>query len=88
VAVPAWVSEVGIAAQVTIAVVAIWGERIRARLLGPDLHIQLANRTGTLETIAEQLPGQDRGAPLADRQQQRTGETAQLDARDRGGTQP
>ena len=54
-AMPAWVSEVGVAAQiagvaatVTIAALAVWGERIRALFLKPKLRLQLRNEFGEL----------------------------------------
>jgi hypothetical protein len=48
-AVPAWVSELGITAQVFIAIVAIYGEKIRGRLSRPRLHIMLLNVEGDRE---------------------------------------
>lgn len=48
-AVPAWVSELGIAAQVFIAVAAIYGEKIRERLSRPRLHVVLPNYEGDRE---------------------------------------
>jgi hypothetical protein len=48
-AVPAWVSEVGIAAQVFIAVVAVYGEKIRSRVAKPRLRIALAEGAGVPE---------------------------------------
>ena len=50
-AMPAWVAEAGIAAQVVIAIAAIFGERIRA-LLGPQLQLQLVNVQGQHHTLA------------------------------------
>jgi hypothetical protein len=55
-AMPAWVAEAGVAAQVIIAIAAIFGERIRA-LLGPQLRLQLANAQGQSQTLAVTLPG-------------------------------
>jgi len=54
-ALPAWVAELGIAAQVVIAVAAIYGEKIRARLSRPRLQIKLLEGVGDLEP--RQLPG-------------------------------
>lgn len=48
-AVPAWVSELGITAQVFIAFAAIYGEKIRGRLSRPQLHIVLPNAEGDRE---------------------------------------
>jgi hypothetical protein len=48
-AVPAWVLEVGTAAQIVIAVAAIWGERIRARLSRPRLQLTLRDEVGASE---------------------------------------
>lgn len=48
-AIPAWVSELGVAAQVVIAVAAIWGEKIRARLTKPRLHLALVGGPGASE---------------------------------------
>ena len=49
-AMPAWVSEIGVAAQVGIAIAAIWGERIRARLSRPSLRLALVDNVGARET--------------------------------------
>jgi hypothetical protein len=54
---PAWVSEVGVAASVAVAVLAIWGDRIRSALLRPRLQLELLSTTGELTTQVEQLPG-------------------------------
>ena len=51
-AMPAWVSEVGVAASVSIAVAAIWGEKLRG-LFRPRLRLRLHNLLGHLETLAE-----------------------------------
>ena len=51
-ATPAWVSELGVAAQVVIAIAAIWGERIRARLIRPRLQLALVGGPGDLEPRA------------------------------------
>lgn len=56
-AAPAWVSELGIAAQVVIATAAIYGERIRARLSRPRLRILLPEGPGDWEP--KQLPGSE-----------------------------
>jgi hypothetical protein len=55
-AMPAWIAEAGIAAQVVIATAAIFGERIRA-LLGPQLRVQLVNVNGRHHALAVTLPG-------------------------------
>lgn len=52
-AMPAWVSEVGVAATVTVATVAIWGERLRAAILRPRLTLRLRSDVGELTTQAE-----------------------------------
>jgi hypothetical protein len=54
-AMPAWVAEAGVVAQVIIATAAIFGERIRARL-GPRLRLQLVNPKGQAETLAGGTP--------------------------------
>jgi hypothetical protein len=51
-AMPAWVSELGVAAQVAIAVVGIWGEKLRAWLFRPRLRLDLLSPSGRLETLA------------------------------------
>ncbi|MBV9553299.1 MAG: hypothetical protein JO032_10950 [Alphaproteobacteria bacterium] len=48
-ALPAWVAELGIAAQVFIAFAAVYGEKIRGRLAKPRLHIVLAQAEGERE---------------------------------------
>ena len=48
-AVPAWVSELGIAAQLCIAVAAVYGEKIRGRLSKPRLQIGLPEGAGDRE---------------------------------------
>jgi len=48
-AMPAWVSELGVAAQVVIAVAAIWGEKIRAGLTRPRLHLTPVGGPGDAE---------------------------------------
>ena len=55
-AMPAWVAEAGIAAQVVIATAAIFGERIRA-WFGPRLRLELANPHGQPQTLIVTLPG-------------------------------
>jgi len=60
---PAWVAEAGIAAQVVIAVAAIFGERIRA-LLGPQLRLQLADPLGQSQTLAVTVPDPSGAAPV------------------------
>jgi hypothetical protein len=47
-AMPAWVSEVGVTATVIVASLAIWGERIRATFLKPKLRLRLRNDFGEL----------------------------------------
>lgn len=58
-AVPAWVSEVGIAGTWTIAVAAIWGDRIKAWLFKPKLKIELRSERGELTARAPdpEFPG-------------------------------
>ena len=58
---PAWVAEAGVAAQVVIAIAAIFGERIRA-LLGPQLRLQLVNARGQPQTLAATVPDTTSGA--------------------------
>lgn len=48
-AMPAWVPELGVAAQVVIAIAAIWGERIRATLSRPRLELKLVAGAGDAE---------------------------------------
>lgn len=48
-AVPAWVLEIGTAAQIVIAAAAIWGDRIRARLSRPRLQLILRDEVGDSE---------------------------------------
>lgn len=48
-AVPAWISELGITAQVFIAFAAIYGEKIRGRLSRPRLRVDLPNSDGDRE---------------------------------------
>jgi len=50
-AMPAWVSEVGVAASVVIATAAVFGEKIRA-WFGPKLGLDFPNPRGQLETLA------------------------------------
>lgn len=47
-AMPAWVSEVGVATGVAVAVLAVWGERIRTSVLRPQLRLELRDRLGEL----------------------------------------
>jgi hypothetical protein len=47
--VPAWVSELGITAQVLIAFMAIYGEKIRGRLSRPRLYVSLPKTEGDRE---------------------------------------
>lgn len=50
---PAWLSGLGVAASVVIAIVAIWGDRIRASLLRPRLRLKISDPHGTPERIFE-----------------------------------
>ena len=50
---PAWVSELGVAASVVISIVAIWGDRIRASLLRPRLTLVLFKPGGALVTMLD-----------------------------------
>src|SRR5690242_3684289 len=61
-AMPAWVAEAGVAAQVVIAAMAVWGERIRAALLKPDLRLMLLHRLGeaTRQDLYQTHSGQTR----------------------------
>src|ERR1700688_3135851 len=52
-AMPAWVSERGVASSVIIATVAIWGERIRAALFRADLRLGLAKDDGERATVVQ-----------------------------------
>ncbi|MFZ3238682.1 MAG: hypothetical protein WA184_25370 [Stellaceae bacterium] len=49
-ATPAWLSALGVASSIAIAIVAIWGERIRAALFRPDLSLELVNNVGQRDT--------------------------------------
>jgi hypothetical protein len=61
-AMPAWVSELGVAAQVVIAIMAIWGEKIRA-WFGPSLRLALPKPRGQFETLAEAPDQEGRSVP-------------------------
>jgi hypothetical protein len=50
-AMPAWVPEVGVVAQIAIAIMAIFGERVRA-WLSPRLRLELLDPHGQIETLA------------------------------------
>jgi hypothetical protein len=62
VAMPDWVPELGVAAQVVIAIMAIWGEKIRA-WFGPSLRLVLLNPRGQLETLAEASEEETQSVP-------------------------
>ena len=48
-AVPAWVSELGIAAQLSVLIFEVFSDKIRCRLSRPRLHIALAEVSGERE---------------------------------------
>jgi hypothetical protein len=62
-AVPAWVSEIGIAGTWVIAISAIWGERVRAALFKPHLDVSLVSAAG--ESITETLTWVSDGKPAS-----------------------
>lgn len=48
-ATPVWLSALGVASSIAIAIAAIWGEKIRALLFRPDLRLNLINTIGQRE---------------------------------------
>lgn len=46
---PVWLSALGVASSVAIAIVAIWGEKIRAAVFRPDLRLALLSNSGQRE---------------------------------------
>jgi hypothetical protein len=51
VATPTWLSALGVASSVAIAIVAIWGEKIRATVFRPHLRLDLVDNIGQRETV-------------------------------------
>ena len=49
-ATPEWVSELGVAGTLVIAIAAIWGDKIRGTLFGPKLRLALVDNVGELTT--------------------------------------
>jgi hypothetical protein len=49
VATPAWLSALGVASSTAVAIVAVWGEKIRAKLFKPNLRLERVNGIGQRE---------------------------------------
>jgi hypothetical protein len=46
---PVWLSALGVASSIAVAIAAIWGEKMRAALFKPDLHLALVSSAGQRE---------------------------------------
>jgi hypothetical protein len=60
---PAWVSELGVAAQVAIRVVAVWGDKLRAWWFHPKLGLELLKRLGQLDIVTVSVQHGDQVVP-------------------------
>jgi hypothetical protein len=54
-AMPAWISELGVSASIAVVIIAVWGESIRAHFFKPALNLRIAKDCGEKELIS--LPG-------------------------------